>query len=86
MKLPIMQSLHSPVTSSPLARNIFPSNPTLEHPQPFTALHITSAEHRTTTNNWNLRLDLHMGFTTSYSIMKTTAHIITAASDAFGMK
>lgn len=30
-------------------------------------------------------LDLHMGFTTSYSIIKMTAHIITAARDAFGM-
>lgn len=31
-------------------------------------------------------LDFHMGFTTSSSIMKMTAHMMTAAKEAFGMK
>lgn len=31
-------------------------------------------------------LDLHIGLTTSYSIIKITADIITAARDALGMK
>lgn len=30
-------------------------------------------------------LERHIGFTTSNSIMKITAHIITAAKDAFGI-
>lgn len=34
----------------------------------------------------NLLLDLHMGLTTSYSIMKITAQMMTAASAALGMK
>jgi len=34
----------------------------------------------------NLRLDFHIGLTISYSIMKITALIITAARAALGIK
>ena len=46
------------------------------------------SKHKTNVTNAGIKsflLDFHMGFNTSYSIMKITAHMMTAASDALGM-
>lgn len=46
------------------------------------------AKHRRNVAKVGIRsflLDLHIGFTTSSSIIKITAHIITAAKEAFGI-
>lgn len=58
-------------------------------PTPITIPNSTpTIRHKTNVANVGIKsflLERHIGLTTSYSIMNITAHIITAAKDAFGM-